>query len=199
MNEALMAFPSATTYGGELRAHPAVAQRTLAEVLREGAAVEAPPFLFLDTAGKGLDEETEDNGASLLNRGEAGLLVARARALLDAGLEPRELALVTPYAAQARLLRELLPDTEVEVDTVDAFQGREKDAVLLSFVRSNGEQQLGFLKDLRRLNVALTRPRRHLFAVGDSATLSGHATYGELVDHAHATLAWRSAWEWKEA
>ena len=199
MSEALMAFPSVTTYGGELRAHPAVAQRTLADVLRPGAEGEAPPFLFLDTAGKGLDEETEENGQSLLNRGEAELLVARARALLAAGLAQEELALITPYAAQARLLRELLPDAEVEVDTVDAFQGREKDAVLLSFVRSNGEQQLGFLKDLRRLNVAITRPRRHLFAVGDSATLSGHATYGALVDHAHATSAWRSAWEWNDA
>ncbi|MBM4379646.1 MAG: AAA family ATPase [Deltaproteobacteria bacterium] len=196
MSEALMAFTSATTYGGELRAHPAVAQRTLAEVLRPGVDVEAPPFLFLDTAGKGLDEETEENGESLLNRGEAELLVARARVLLEAGLPPEGLALITPYAAQARLLRELLPDPAVEVDTVDAFQGREKDAVLLSFVRSNGGQQLGFLKDLRRLNVALTRPRRHLFAVGDSATLTGHATYGALVDHAHATSAWRSAWEW---
>jgi superfamily I DNA and/or RNA helicase len=199
MSEPLMDFPSRTTYGGELRAHPAVARRTLAEVLSPSVQVEAPPFLFLDTAGKGLDEAAEDNGQSLLNPGEAALVVDRARALLAAGLSPSELALITPYAAQARLLRELLPDVEVEVDTVDAFQGREKDVVLLSLVRSNGEQQLGFLKDLRRLNVALTRPRRHLFVVGDSATLSAHPTYGALVDHAHATQAWRSAWDWKEA
>jgi superfamily I DNA and/or RNA helicase len=85
---------------------------------------------------------------------------------------------------------------DLEVDTVDAFQGREKDAVLLSLVRSNPQQGLGFLLDLRRMNVAITRARRHLFAVGDSATLSAHGYYARFIEEAQAQGGYRSAWEW---
>ncbi len=201
MNAAIMDFPSREMYGGELRAHPSVAERTLADVLTPGAEVDAPPVLYLDTAGKGFDEEVEPTTKSLFNAGEAGLIEARVKALLALGLSPRELAVITPYSAQAHRLRErveaLHPD--VEVDTVDAFQGREKDAVLVSLTRSNGEGQLGFLTDLRRMNVALTRARRHLFVVGDSATLSGHPFYARFIEGTQATGAYRSAWEWPDA
>jgi ATP-dependent RNA/DNA helicase IGHMBP2 len=201
MNAAIMDFPSREMYGGELRAHPSVADRTLADVLTPGAEVDAPPVIYLDTAGKGFDEEVETTTRSLFNDGEAGLIEARVKALLALGLSPRELAVITPYSAQAHRLRErveaLHPD--VEVDTVDAFQGREKDAILVSLTRSNGEGQLGFLTDLRRMNVALTRARRHLFVVGDSATLSGHPFYARFIEGTQATGAWRSAWEWPDA
>jgi superfamily I DNA and/or RNA helicase len=93
-------------------------------------------------------------------------------------------------------LRDHLGRPDVEVDTVDAFQGREKDAILVSLTRSNSEGQLGFLTDLRRMNVAITRARRHLFVVGDSATLSGHDYYRKLVERAQALGGYRSAWEW---
>jgi superfamily I DNA and/or RNA helicase len=122
-------------------------------------------------------------------------VVARAQALLASGLAPEELAVITPYRAQAALVREQLPEA-VEVDTVDAFQGREKDAVLVSLVRSNADQQLGFLTDLRRINVALTRARLHLFVVGDSATVSAHPYFAALVERAQAVGGYRSAWEW---
>jgi ATP-dependent RNA/DNA helicase IGHMBP2 len=97
------------------------------------------------------------------------------------------------------VLQAALSTTGVEVDTVDAFQGREADAVLVSCVRSNPDGQIGFLADLRRMNVALSRARRHLFVVGDSATLGHHPFYGRLVERAQATLGYRSAWEWSEA
>ncbi len=192
MSAKLMELPSRLMYGGQLRAHPEAASRTLAQVAKD----DAPPFLFLDTAGKGFEESTPPGSASLLNQGEAELVLGRARALLEAGLDPRELAIIAPYRAQAERLAEKLGRPEVEVDTVDAFQGREKDVVLLSLVRSNEKQQLGFLEDLRRINVALTRARRHLFVVGDSATLSAHRFYAELVEHAQASGGYRSAWEW---
>jgi predicted DNA helicase len=199
MHEVLMRFPSTEAYGGALRAHPSVAGHTLGEKLRAGAELDAPPLLFLDTAGKGFEESTAPGTASLRNEGEAELVVKRARGLLAAGLEPRELAVITPYRAQALLIREQLADVQdVEVDTVDAFQGREKDAVLVSLVRSNSEQSLGFLEDLRRINVAITRARRHLFVVGDTATLSSHAYYARLVEHAQGTGGYRTAWEWPE-
>lgn len=206
MNARLMAFPSAQTYAGALRAHPSVAERTLADVLPEGGAegLDLPELLFLDTAGKGFEEEVEESTQSLYNPGEAGLVLARVKELLQAGLTPRELAVITPYRAQAHALREQVAATlgeraaEVEVDTVDAFQGREKDAVLVSLVRCNPDGALGFLTDLRRLNVALTRPRRHLFLVGDSATLGAHPFFAALIEHVQAQGGYRSAWEWPE-
>lgn len=198
MHAQIMAFPSREMYGGELRAHPSVAARTLDAVLTPGAQVEAPPVLFLDTAGKGFEDELDAEGSSRLNRGEAELLVGHARALLQAGLAPSELAVIAPYRAQVTLLRALLGREDVEVDTVDAFQGREKDAVLVSMTRANAEGELGFLKDLRRMNVALTRARRHLFVVGDSATLAGLPYYARFVESTQADGGYRSAWEWAE-
>ena len=206
MHARIMAFPSEAMYGGQLRAHPSVAARTLEDVLAPPAAgappLDAPPVLLLDTAGKGFDEQADEVSQSLHNPGEAALVVARAAELLARGLAPRELAVITPYRAQALRLREAveaLPGgAEVEVDTVDAFQGREKDAVLLSLVRSNAEGQLGFLTDLRRINVALTRARRHLFVVADSACLGGHPFYARLLEDVQAAGGYRSAWEWPE-
>ncbi|MHB8877571.1 MAG: AAA domain-containing protein [Myxococcaceae bacterium] len=197
MSERLMAFPSRETYRGELRAHPSVATRTLDEVLSPGACADVPPLLFLDTAGKGFEESAAPGTESLRNEGEAELVAARARELVAAGLDPRELGVITPYRAQASLLRERLEDLpDVEVDTVDAFQGREKDAVLVSLVRSNPGQEVGFLADLRRMNVAITRAKRHLFVVGDSATISFVAYYQRFVEEAQAQGGYRSAWEW---
>lgn len=198
MHEQLMTFPSREMYSGQLRAHPKVASRTLHEVLEGGAQVDAPPVLWLDTAGKGFDESQAPGTESLRNEGEAALIAARVTELTKAGLASRELAVITPYRAQAAFIRELLPDfPDVEIDTVDAFQGREKDAVLLSMVRSNAEQQVGFLEDLRRMNVAITRARRHLFVVGDSATLSGHPFYARFLESVEALGGYRSAWEWQ--
>ncbi len=197
MHETIMRFPSDATYGGQLRAHPAVAQRTLAPLLKN--ELDAPPVLFVDTAGKGFDESKTPQTESLRNEGEAELIVARVRALLASGLAAADIAVISPYRAQAQLLRELLQDVpELEVDTVDAFQGREKEAVLVSLVRSNAVQQLGFLEDLRRLNVAITRPRRHLFVTGDTATLSAHPLYARWLDFITAAGGYRSAWEWGE-
>ncbi|MCK8496855.1 AAA domain-containing protein [Myxococcus fulvus] len=201
MNARIMDFPSREMYAGELRAHPSVADHTLQDVLPPGTEVDAPPVLFLDTAGKGFDEEVEPTTHSLFNTGEADLIEARVRALLGHGLAQRELAVITPYSAQAHRLRERLEPfaPDVEVDTVDAFQGREKDAILVSLTRSNSEGQVGFLNDLRRMNVALTRARRHLFVVGDSATLSGHPFYARFIEGTQTSAGYRSAWEWPDA
>lgn len=196
MHETIMRFPSDATYGGQLRAHASVAARTL----ELGKNIDAPPVLFLDTAGKGFDESRDEKSESARNEGEADLIVTRARELLAAGLPARELAVITPYRAQAALIRDRLQDVaDLEIDTVDAFQGREKDAILVTLVRSNSEQQLGFLEDLRRLNVAITRPRKHLFVVGDSATLSSHPHYAKWIEFVTAAGGYRSAWEWSSS
>ncbi|MGZ6028204.1 MAG: AAA domain-containing protein, partial [Myxococcaceae bacterium] len=183
MNAELMELPSQAFYGGALRAHPRVAGRTL-ETILPGTTLDAPPLLFLDTAGKGWDEAAPEGSESLENAGEADAVVARARALLAAGLPPSEVAVITPYRAQAARLGPALEPLGIEVDTVDAFQGREAEAVLVSCVRSNTHGQLGFLTDLRRMNVALTRAKVHAFVIGDSATLGRHPFYARLVEHA---------------
>ena len=203
MSEALMRFPSRQMYGGELRAHPAVADRKLSEVLDEGASLDAPPVLFVDTAGRGWDESRPEGDESIRNEGEARCVVRHLTELLGAGLDASEVAVISPYAAQVALLRELASeagvDASVEIDTVDAFQGREKDAVLLSTVRSNTDGQIGFLRDLRRMNVAITRARRHLFVVGDGATLAREAYYQAFIDYAESIGGYRSVWSWPGA
>lgn len=201
MHADLMAWPSRSMYDGALRAHPDAASRTLRDVLPEGTVLDAPPLLFVDTAGRGWDESQDEGDESRLNEGEATAARAVVLGLLDAGLSPSELAVITPYSAQAARVRALLAESEVspevEVDTIDAFQGREKDAVVLSMVRSNERGELGFLKDLRRMNVAITRARRHLCVLGDSATLARHPYYEGFLAHAEAVGGYRSAWSWE--
>ena len=103
--------------------------------------------------------------------------------------------MITPYAAQVRLLRSLLTIDEVEIDTVDGMQGREKEAVVISLVRSNGNGQIGFLGETRRMNVALTRAKRKLIVIGDSATIASHPFYDRLLGHFARHGAHASVWE----
>ena len=103
--------------------------------------------------------------------------------------------MITPYAAQARLIREMLNDEAVEVDTVDGFQGREKEAVVISLVRSYSTGEIGFLSDTRRMNVALTRARRKLIVFGDSATLANHDFYLRLLEYFERQNAYGTVWE----
>ena len=99
------------------------------------------------------------------------------------------------YSAQARLIRDLLEWAEVEVDTVDGFQGREKEAVVISMVRSNSRGEVGFLNDTRRMNVALTRPRRKLIVIGDSSTLANHDFYLRLLNYFEAEAVYGTVWD----
>ena len=133
----------------------------------------ACPIHFIDTAGASYDEEQEPDGDSRLNPLEAELVIKKVDELIDAGVSPEEIAVISPYSAQVKyLLREDLKNPNIEIDSVDGFQGREKDAVIVSLVRSNREGEVGFLADTRRMNVALTRARRKLIVIGDSATIT---------------------------
>ena len=115
--------------------------------------------------------------------------------LLDSGLAPQGIAVITPYAAQVRLLRSRLPIPGLEIDSVDGFQGREKEAVVISLVRSNSQGEIGFLGDIRRMNVALTRARRKLLVVGDTATLAHHPFYARLIEYVESVGGYRTVWE----
>jgi superfamily I DNA and/or RNA helicase len=116
--------------------------------------------------------------------------------LIDAGVPGSRIGLITPYRAQVRHLRERLADVDgLEIDSVDGFQGREKEAIVLSLVRSNPEGEIGFLKDVRRTNVALTRARRKLLVIGDSATLASHPFYQRMLSYFESIGAYSSVWE----
>ena len=185
MNEKIMRYPSDALYAGKLRAHPAVAHHAIDEL----------PLEMIDTAGRGFEEETPEDSESKLNAGEAELAAAQVRRLLEQ-LKPQEIAVISPYDAQVQKLRQLLADVpDLEIDTVDGFQGREKDAVVVSLVRSNDAGELGFVADIRRINVALTRARKKLVVIGDSATVARHPFYAGFVKYAESIGAWRSAWD----
>jgi ATP-dependent RNA/DNA helicase IGHMBP2 len=98
----------------------------------------------------------------------------------ESGLRGSNLAVIAPYKAHVELLRDRIEDDKIEIDTVDGFQGREKEVVIISFVRSNPSGAIGFLSDERRLNVSLTRARRKLILVGDVSTLTRTRLFDQL-------------------
>lgn len=196
MHEEIMAFSSQEFYDAELKAHESVRRHLLCEL--PGVAsnnLTQTAVQFIDTAGAGYDEQPEPDGKSRFNPQEADLVSDKVRALLDAGVPAEAIAVIAPYSAQVRLLREKLAIDGLEIDSVDGFQGREKEVVVLSLVRSNAEGDVGFLADVRRTNVALTRARRKLLVIGDSATLSCHTFYQRMIAYFESIGAYHSVWE----
>ena len=139
----------------------------------------------------------EDQGDSKANAGEVDLVSSHVLSLIEAGLPAADIAVITPYNAQVDMLRHRLSASypDLEIDSVDGFQGREKEAVIISLVRSNKSREIGFLEDTRRMNVALTRARRKLIVIGDSATISAHAFYKSLLEHFDLIEAYHVVWE----
>lgn len=174
MHADLMALAQ-RTYGNRLTAAPHVASATLEAETRWAER----PVCFIDTAGMGHDEVRDPLG-SYSNPGEVALLRRVWNDLGAAGVRPNQVGVIAPYRAQVAALRAALPD--LEVGTVNAFQGREKDVILTSFTRSNPDGELGFVADPRRLNVTLTRARKLLVAVGDSATLASSHVHHAFLD-----------------
>lgn len=197
MHADIMGFSNAEFYDGALVADESVVSHRLCDL--PGVAAEPSterPVRFIDTAGAGFDEEREEDSGSRHNPGEADRVVQVVRHWLAAGVPAGAIGVITPYRAQVRKLRERLADVpEVEVDSVDGFQGRENEAIVISLVRSNPAGQIGFLADTRRTNVAFTRARRALVVIGDSATLSNHPFYLRMIGHLEAIGAYGSVWE----
>src|SRR6185369_14062004 len=108
----------------------------------------------------------------------------------------KDIALLTPYVAQAKLLKTLAKIPGLEIGSVDGFQGREKEATIVSLVRSNSDAEVGFLSDTRRMNVAMTRARRLLIVIGDSATIGQHPFFERFVSYSDHHSSHRSAFEW---
>ncbi|KAB1251417.1 DNA-binding protein SMUBP-2 [Camelus dromedarius] len=186
MHGAIMQWASQALYRGQLTAHPSVARHLLRDLPGVAATEETGlPLLLVDTAGCGLFELEEEDDQSKGNPGEVRLVSLHVQALVDAGVRAGDIAVITPYNLQVDLLRQSLAHRhpELEIKSVDGFQGREKEAVILSFVRSNRKGEVGFLAEDRRINVAVTRARRHVAVVCDSHTVSNHAFLKTLVDY----------------
>ena len=148
----------------------------------------------------------EEIGESRYNEQEAALVVQKVGELIEAGMTPAQICVITPYAAQAQRLRrrlwELLETAlesatgaEVEIGSIDGMQGREQEAVIISLVRSNQDGTIGFLADTRRMNVALTRARRKLIIIGDSATIGGEPFYAALLEYIEGIDGYHTVWE----
>uniref|UniRef100_A0A8C3YDP1 DNA-binding protein SMUBP-2 n=1 Tax=Catagonus wagneri TaxID=51154 RepID=A0A8C3YDP1_9CETA len=199
MHAAIGRWASEALYHGRLLAHPSVAGHLLRDLPGVAATEETGiPLLLVDTAGCGLLELEEEDEQSRGNPGEVRLVSLHVQALLDAGVRAGDIAVITPYNLQVDLLRQSLAQRhpELEIKSVDGFQGREKEAVILSFVRSNRKGEVGFLAEDRRVNVAVTRARRHVAVVCDSRTVSNHAFLKGLVAYLTEHGQVRTAFEY---
>jgi len=204
MNEAIMQFSNQQFYENQLLADPKVKNWTVAEQIA--------PFEFVDTAGCSYEESPNRDSGSTANPEEVKLLFRHLESLLveieqaiQADSKPISIGIISPYKAQVHLLKQeltnlnikkLSPLVSIEVNTIDSFQGQERDIIYISLVRSNSNGEIGFLKDTRRMNVAMTRARKKLVIIGDSATLANSSFYSELISYAEQTNAYHSAWAW---
>ncbi|MFT5123783.1 MAG: ATP-dependent RNA/DNA helicase IGHMBP2 [Kiritimatiellia bacterium] len=196
MHEEIMRYSSAQFYENTLQADDSVARHLLCELpdVREDELTDCA-VRFIDTSGSSFEEEREAAGSSLANPQEAALAVKKAMDLIALGVSPEDIAIITPYTAQVRALRECMTNDAVEIGSIDGFQGREKEVVIISLVRSNSNKEIGFLRDTRRMNVALTRARRKLIVIGDSATIADHPFYSGLLEHFDAIDAYHGVWD----
>ena len=189
MHRDIMQFSSDWFYHGRLVAAPECADRTIVPI--------DPPLIWIDTANLGYEEEQHALSQSRLNTNEGILLVETLKLYINQIGKERLLAervdfgIISPYKSQVQLLRRLIKQEKelkqffpyISVNTVDGFQGQERDVILISMVRGNDEGRIGFLNDLRRMNVAITRARMKLIILGDTSTLSKTRFYRKLIEH----------------
>lgn len=198
MNEKIMKYSSKVFYENQLNAHQSVAHHLLFP--------EDEALTFIDTAGCSFDEKLD--GTSTTNPEEASFLIKHLVNLVET-LEEKKLngsfptfAVISPYKQQVQILKGLVKENEVlasytdqiSVNTIDSFQGQERDVVYISLTRSNAEGSIGFLSDIRRMNVAMTRARKKLVVIGDSSTLSKSSFYANFIQYAEDLGGYHSAW-----
>ncbi|MES2518627.1 MAG: AAA domain-containing protein [Bacteroidota bacterium] len=216
MNENIMGYSSSVFYDDKLKAHASVAKSLL--------FTDDTPLLFIDTAGCGFEEKLE--GTSSTNPDEATFTFKHIHLFVNelskkiiysnnadwvqnpASVQKDfpSIAVISPYKQQINLLKtqfEHSPDLQkykdhISVNTIDSFQGQERDVVYISLTRSNDKGEIGFLADIRRMNVAMTRARKKLVVIGDSATLGQHPFYANFIEYAEKKGGYVSAWEFLE-
>lgn len=195
MNDAIASWASKEMYDGSLTSSPTVASHLLVDSpFVKPTWITQCPLLLLDTRmpygslSVGCEEHLDPAGTgSFFNEGEAEIVIQHVFSLIYAGVPPAAIAVQSPYVAQVQLLRDRIDEipmaTGVDVATIDSFQGREADAVIISMVRSNNLGAVGFLGDNRRMNVAITRARKHVAVVCDSSTICHNTYLARLLRH----------------
>ena len=181
MRQSIAGFSSDRFYEGKIETPKHLADRDI-------------HVTFIDTAGSGTAEQPGEGGGSLRNEAELDIAVRLLRTEIT---DPSSVAFISPYAAQVAAARDVLPDT-TRISTIDSFQGQEMQVVIVSLVRSNDEGVIGFLKDYRRMNVALTRAKESLFVIGDSATIGSDPFYRAFLEYTERQGAYRSVWEFMD-
>ena len=199
MHGTIMGFSSKEFYNNQLVAHASVAEHLLMP--------DDKPLHYIDTAGCGFEEKWE--GTSLSNPEEAHFLVKQLEHFVSV-LKPFStgnpfptIGIISPYKHQVEVLKALVQSNSeflevagsITVNTIDSFQGQERDAIFISLARSNTDNVIGFLSEVRRMNVAMTRARKKLVVIGDSATLSNSGFYADFIAYAQSHDAYQSAWE----
>lgn len=178
MRESIAQFSNEYFYDGKLK--------TIKDL-----ASKAQHIVFYDTAGTGYEEERGSDGVSIQNKGE---LEIASRIIDREQLNLQKTAFISPYSGQVVYAKEILP-TSIRISTIDSFQGQEEETIIISLVRSNSEGQIGFLKDHRRMNVALTRAKENLFIIGDSTTLAKDPYFDAMFSYLDKIGGYKTAWE----
>ncbi len=197
MHPAIAAFSNNYFYQGGIKNGPIIDQRRI---------LFPDPVTYIDTAGCGFDEDINPETLSTFNKEQARFTLSYLDKLLHESAEARRcsIGIVAPYKAHVELLRNDIRDyewfeamtTQLTINSVDAFQGQERDIMLIDLARSNDRGEVGFLSDIRRTNVAMTRARHKLVIIGDSATLSSFEFYDELIQYFQEQGVYRSAFEY---
>lgn len=206
MHNAIMSFSNSYFYNNELEADVSV-KEALLDTTSDSDLLSAPVEL-LDTAGCSFDELQNPETLSLSNAGEADLLFKHLNLLLEQygysyADQKISIGIISPYKEQIELLKEKLaeqdltnkPIEHISVKTIDGFQGEERDVIYISLVRSNTISEIGFLSDIRRMNVALTRAKKKLVVIMDTSTIGNHPFYKSFIEYCEKNNFYKSAWE----
>lgn len=207
MHETIMNFSNKQFYKNNLLADVSVKDSVLS--FDEDDYLLVTPFNFIDTAGCGFSEITNPESLSTANPEEALLLINHLKLLLEQYEQKNKsgkritIGIISPYKEQVQHLTNKVNEddylknylSQIAIKTIDGFQGQERDVIYISLVRSNDMLEIGFLSDTRRMNVALTRAKKKLVVIGDSATLGNHPFYKSFLDYADSVKAYKSAWE----
>lgn len=193
MNDKILGLSNELFYHGKLMSHSSVKNRWLISDTR--------PLVFIDTAGCGFEEEWNAEQRSYANHGEYFIL--REHMMMQREkLLGHSIGVISPYAEQVRYIRQEITDDEnlryldIEVNSIDGFQGQEKEVIYISLVRSNLTGEIGFLKDERRINVAVTRAQKKMVIIGDSACLAQHKLYSDIISYIEKYGDYDSAWNY---
>ena len=199
MHEDIMGFSNQYFYKGNLIAHNTVKTHFL-----EGVENGFLPVEFIDTAGCSFDEKVNPETKSTFNPEEFKIIYKHLEFLAQNKESNFSVGIISPYREQVVYIEEqckgLLGEfshLQIDINTIDSFQGQERDVIYISLVRSNDKGEIGFLSDYRRMNVAMTRARKKLIMIGDSGTLGSHSFYNQLLEYVERNGSYRTAWEFQ--